>query len=343
VGDAIMTIPALRELRRIFADARLTLMVRPQLVSLFAEAEFVDDVLRDESTKLSGLTRAVKEIKSRSFDLAILFPNSFPPALMLFAARVPGRWGYRTQGRGLLLTHPVAPNQELKREHQVFYYLNLVSALEQAMTGQNRVNFAHPNLSLAVSHQRREQARAFLSTHGVSVEKRLAVINPGATNSRAKRWLPERFAAVADHLLARGDTEVVFIGTKDERDIAEQVAGAMRRKPVVLTGQTDLAELVAILSCAHLLISNDTGPAHIGAAVGVPTLTIFGPTEHFATRPFSPSAVVIRKPVECSPCMLRDCPIDHRCMTGITVDDVLAQANEALQTPAPVSLSTHSL
>jgi heptosyltransferase-2 len=238
-----------------------------------------------------------------------------------------------------LLTNPVPVNTELKREHQVFYYLNLVSALERATTGRSKVDFTHPDISLTVSRQRKAQALAMLSEHGVNVQKRIAVINPGATNSRAKRWLPERFAVVADQLLDRGDTEVVFIGTKTERDVAEQIVSAMRRQPIVLTGQTDLAELVALLSCAHLLISNDTGPAHIGAAVGVPTLTIFGPTEHFATRPFSPSAVVIRKPVECSPCMLRDCPIDHRCMTRITVEDVLVHANKVLETAsaAPVS------
>jgi heptosyltransferase-2 len=328
-----MTIPALREVRRIFGPAQITLWTKPALGDLFREVDFVDDVLLPSSPSFA---HTIKAIRSRRFDVAILFPNAFKPALVVFVAQVPLRCGYRTQGRGLLLTHAAPVDPKLKREHQVFYYLKLVSVLEEALTGRSHVNFDTPSVMLPVSPQRREQGLAFLAERGVSFEKALVIINPGATNSRAKQWLPERFAAVADQLLERGDADVVFIGAKEEIGLAQHIAALMRRRPILLTGQTSLSQLVNVLSCAQLLISNDTGPAHIGAALGVPTLAIFGPSEHFATRPFSERAVVIRRPVSCSPCMLRDCPIDHRCMTRITAEDVLSAAARFLAAATPV-------
>lgn len=336
VGDAVMTIPALRELRRIFVDAHITLWTKPSLPDLFAEVDFVHDFLVAPEP---SLRQTAALIKSKSYDVAILFQNAFRAALVVFVARVPLRCGYRTEGRGFLLTHAVPVDPGLKLQHQVFYYLNLVAELERALTGQTQVNFDAPHLALPVSLQRQRRGRAFLAEQGVDVDKALVVVNPGATNSRAKRWLPERFAAVSDRLLERGDANVVLIGAPEEIAWAQHITARMRRRPLVLTGRTNLRQLVDVLSCAQLLISNDTGPAHIGAALGVPTLALFGPTAPVATRPLSDNAMVIRHPVSCSPCMLRDCPIDHRCMTGISVDDVLSHAERILDVAAPSPVS----
>jgi heptosyltransferase-2 len=221
----------------------------------------------------------------------------------------------------------------------VFYYLHLVSSLEQALSGTSGVDFDQPDIRLTVSDLRKSQALEFLHQSGADTRKQLAIINPGATNSRAKCWLPERFAAVGDQLLRRGDVQVALIGSRAESGLAQQITQMMRHQPVVLTGQTDLGLLVAIISLARLLITNDTGPAHIGAAVGVPTLVIFGPTEHYATRPFSPVAEVVRQPVVCSPCMLRECPIDHRCMTQITTEEVMARATRILDSRAAAAIA----
>ncbi len=327
VGDAVMTIPALREVRRLFPGAHMTLWTRPALRGLFQGVAFIDEFLTPEAT---SLTRMVRALKAGQFQIAVLFQNAFRAAFLVWAARIPIRCGYRTDGRGLLLTHPVRVDGR-RRRHQIFYYLELVAALERALTGVTNVDFAAPDMSLPVSPERRERARAFLAERGVEMDRALVIINPGATNSRAKQWLPERFAALADRLLERGDVSVVFIGSSDERSLAERIVVGMRHRPVLLTGQTDLGQLVEVISCARLLISNDTGPAHIGAAVGVPTLVLFGPTQHEVTRPFSEQARVIRHPVSCSPCMRRDCPIDHRCMTAITVDEVFQWATDALE------------
>lgn len=339
IGDAVMTIPALREVRRMFPHARLTLWTKPSLQDLFADTDFIDDVL---TVSAPAWRPTITALRSRPYEIALLFQNAFRAALAVFLARIPLRCGYRTQGRGWLLTHAIPVDPELRRQHQVFYYLHLVAAVEQALTGRTQVTLAAPNLTLPLSPQRKVQGRAWLARHGVALEKRLVVINPGATNSRAKRWLPERFAAVADRLLERGDTAVVVVGAPEELSWAQHIAAQMRYRPWVLTGQTTLRRLIDILSCAQLLISNDTGPAHLAAALGVPTLVIFGPTEHFATRPFSERALVIRHPVPCSPCMRRDCPIDHRCMTGVTVEDVLRPAERILDMAAQSPMSVAS-
>jgi heptosyltransferase-2 len=161
------------------------------------------------------------------------------------------------------------------------------------------------------------------------------LICPGSINSRAKRWPPERYAALADRFIA-GGANVTLIGSPGESDVSAAVCAVMRERPIVLTGKTTLAEATAIISIADVLITNDTGPAHIGSAVGTPTLVIFGPTNPLTTRPFAPTAGIIRHPPDCAPCMLRDCPIDHRCMTAIAPEEVFERATALMSHPVQV-------
>jgi heptosyltransferase-2 len=165
-----------------------------------------------------------------------------------------------------------------------------------------------------------------LDKHGVRGNRKVIALCPGSINSRAKRWPAERYAALADRLINDLDAEVLLIGSQAETEVSLEVSSAMRNKPVVLTGQTNLAELVGVLSLIELLITNDTGPAHIASALNRPTLVIFGPTNPLTTRPYSPTGEIMRVPPDCAPCMLRDCPIDHRCMTAITPDDVFQRS-----------------
>lgn len=327
LGDAVMTLPALREIRRIFPQARLTMWTKQSLQELFMGTDLVDDFLLGQGDSVRLQARA---IRAGAFDLVILFQNSFRAALVTFLGRVPLRCGYRTHGRGFLLTHamPVDPAHRLR--HQVVYYLNLVAQLERALVGQTDVDCARPNVHLPVSPERRQEGLRLLAGHGIGPDHKLVLINPGATNSRAKQWHAERFAVVADRLLNRGDTHVVFIGTEEEAGLTQMITQQMSGRPTIMTGRTTLTQLLAVMSCADLLISNDTGPAHLAAAIGLPTLVIFGPTEYWATRPLATCATVIRQPVGCAPCMLRQCPIDHRCMTHISINDVLTPATAIL-------------
>jgi ADP-heptose:LPS heptosyltransferase len=258
----------------------------------------------------------------------------------------------------LLLDQVIEFEPNHKTLHQVRYYLNIASQIEAGLTGKSRVDFerCEPHLSAGeeargrarlMIEQRRKVSSFELSTIAgesatsesvgqkarenrsrASTEFRLLAINPGATNSTAKRWPSERFAAIADRLSESAGFETVIVGSQGDREVAQVVAGAMRTPSVVLAGETSIAELKAVLSWARLVISNDTGTAHVSAALGVPTVVVFGPTEHIATRPLSKRAVIVRHDVECSPCMLRECPIDHRCMTGVRVDDVYQAASQ---------------
>ena len=330
VGDSIMTIPALRALRRILPDASITLAVRPGAKGIFSEVDFIDEVLVYDRRNAFSVFGQIREWKKREFDLAVLFQNAFEAALIPFLAGVPVRLGYATESRQAMLTHPLPLPDWRSTKHEVFYYLYLITALEQLLFRTSTVCEGDPDVSLSISESRKSEASGVLRSHGVSEEKSVVAICPGSINSRAKRWPAEAYAALADRLI-EDRRNVVLIGSKDEIDVTNEVAQRMRHRPVVLTGKTTLDQITAVLGLVDLVVTNDTGPAHIAAALGCPTIVIFGPTNPLTTRPFSPKAEIIRHPPDCAPCMLRDCPIDHRCMTAITVDEVFEHSHALLK------------
>jgi len=330
VGDAVMTIPALRQLRRLFPDAHITLATRAWAEGLFADSDFLDDLQVHEGSGLRSVVQQVRQWRKRNFDLAVLLPNSLETALVASLARVPLRIGYATDGRQALLTHPLALPEWRESKHEVFYYLKIVAELEWLAMQEQSFLATQPDGSLEVSEARKSTARDFLRARGVREGNLLVALCPGSINSRAKRWPAERYAALADRLINELGAQVLLVGANAEAGVSQEVSGQMRNQPLILTGQTDLAELVATLSLVDLLVTNDTGPAHIASALGRPTLVIFGPTNPLTTRPFSPLGEIVRKPPYCAPCMLRDCPIDHRCMTAITPADVFERARTLL-------------
>jgi heptosyltransferase-2 len=338
VGDAVIAVPALGELRRILAHAHITFVARPWVSGLFdgeglADAVIPVDDARGPGESAKQFIRARRRLGGERFDLAVLLQNAFGAALLarFSGARIVA--GYPTDARRLLLNLTVKFEPDYKARHQVFYYLNIAAQLERALGGESRVDFDNARPRLNATEEQKEGARRLLSRPGgasLTLDdargERLVAINPGATNSRAKQWLAERFAETADRLAARDGFRAVIVGTAGDIQAANEVASRMRTPALVLAGQTSIAELKGVLACSSLVISNDTGTAHVSAALGVPTVVVFGPTDHTSTRPFSDTAAVVRHQVECSPCMLRDCPIDHRCMTRVEVEDVYRAA-----------------
>jgi heptosyltransferase-2 len=341
VGDAVMTVPALRELRRVLPGAHITLATRAWAEGIFEGADFLDDIITIDETKGTGrsIWRETRDWRARRFDLAVLFPNAFAPALVAALARVPVRVGYATQGRGALLSHSLPVPEWRGLRHEVFYYLNIVAELERMLGNSSSLEFKEPRTQLAVSERRREAARELLRERGARTGRPLVALCPGSTNSRAKRWPAERFAALADLLVERCGVDVALVGAGEELAVSKEVASRMRARPLILTGETKLDQTAAVLSVADLLVTNDTGPAHIAASVGCPVVVIFGPTNPSTTRPFSLLADVVREPPDCAPCMLRDCPIDHRCMTEITVEMVFARAARSLEASSSVEVA----
>jgi heptosyltransferase-2 len=336
VGDAVMTVPALRELRRVLPHARITLATRPWAEGLFADADFLDDLLIYERRprRLRDVARQVREWRARRFDLALLFQNAFEAAVIAATARVSVRVGYATDGRRALLTHPLPLPGWRSERHEVFYYLNLVAELERTLYGASSVEEREPRFDLTVSEKRKAEARATLAAQGVSLMRPLVALCPGSTNSRAKRWPAERYSALADRFIKEAGVEVVLVGSADESEVSREVGARMSERAHVLTGRTNLAQAVALLSLVELLVTNDTGPAHVASALGRPTLVIFGPTDPRTTRPFAAAAEIIRRPPDCAPCMLRDCPIDHRCMTAISPGEVFERATAMMRSNA---------
>jgi heptosyltransferase-2 len=323
-----MTIPALRQLRRIFPDSEIILHTRSWAERLFRDASFIDGILTFDSTEstLKDVLEQARVLREEKFDIAILFPNSFASALTARFGGVPHRFGYSREGRRIFLTHPVKIPEWKAKRHEVYYYLNLVAEVEREFFGTQAVLDAEPDSTLEVSPDRRERARQILKESGADLSRKTVALGAGSTNSRAKRWLPERFAELNDRLQRDLGTNVILLGSADEEKVSNKIMEKAVFKPIRLTGKTDLDDAVSILAEVDLLISNDMGLAHIAPATGTDTIVIFGPTNPATTRPFSPHAEIIRKGVECSPCMLRDCPIDHRCMTWITTDEVFTAA-----------------
>jgi len=328
LGDAVMCEPALRGLRSLFPEAQIALLVKPAVADLFAGHPALTRVLtydtKGRHAGLSGKWVLAGQLRRQDFDLAVLFQNAFEAAFLTFLAGVPRRYGYATDARSLLLTDPVAVPDRRTLVHQVHYYWDLLKPL--GLTGD-------PSAPELVVFPEEEQAMAGrFSQGGVTPSDVVVGINPGSTYGGAKRWLPERFAEVTDRLchtirMSRGqEVSVVIFGAKGEERLGQEIAANLSSKSLVLSGATTIRELMAAVKRCEVLVTNDTGPMHIAAAFQVPVVAIFGPTDWRTTSPFGSAHAIVRQPVDCAPCLLRECPIDHRCMTRVTVDQVYDEA-----------------
>jgi len=321
VGDSVLAIPAMKAVRSQFPNAEITLLVRPWVAGVFTGAPFVNKLWTEpRPAGFSEWSRIARDIRAHEFDLAILFPNSFESALMMFLGRVPNRIGYATDGRSLLLTNAVTPG--VTGRHQVYYYLDLVKNLS--------VNVDRPSIEILATDEEKKAARRLLETEGIRADQKFMVLNPGAAYGSAKRWDDERFAGIGERLSQDLGLAVAIIGSENELPVARDIRERMRSPATVLNGKTTLETLIGVLSLSSLMITNDSGPMHIAAALGVPTVAVFGSTDERVTGPFGARTRIVKCQVECSPCLLRECPIDHRCMTRVTVDDVYRAARELL-------------
>jgi heptosyltransferase-2 len=312
VGDVVLSLPALRDLRRAFPASRLEVLARPSVAGLYAAVPEIDGVVESRGTLADAAA-----IRGR-YDVGLLLPNSFASAFTLWRAGIPERWGYATDARGALLTRSCRVRASLGGRSQVYYYRAMLEGLGLAVSGP-------PDASLACPEAWAERGRALLGSPGPWIG-----INPGAAYGTAKRWPPERFAAAAALVARRSGARVAIVGSAAERPLAEAIAAQLGGAARVLCGETTLAELVGVLRELRLLLTNDSGPMHLAAALGTPLVAVFGSTDWTETAPVSERARVVREETECAPCKLRECPIDHRCMARVAVDRVAATALELL-------------
>ncbi|BFU90041.1 MAG: hypothetical protein NTAFB01_12280 [Nitrospira sp.] len=332
IGDAVMCEPAVRGLRSLFPEAELTMLAKPAIAELFIAHPSLHRLLvyddKGVHAGISGKWSLAGTLRGHCFDLAVLFQNAFEAAFLAWLAGIPRRYGYATDGRVFLLTEPVAVPRGSVPGHQVEYYWNLLRPLGLADGA------TLPTLLVSADEDRKADVR--LASSGIDSSDLIIGINPGSTYGSAKRWLSDRFAEVAKRLVRRLEqTEsvhvaVVVLGAKGEESLGEDIAAQLGGRLVVLSGGTTIRELMAVVKRCRLLITNDTGPMHIAAAFGVPVVAVFGPTDWRTTAPYGQARSIVREAVDCAPCLLRECPIDHRCMTRISVDRVYEAAVQQL-------------
>lgn len=330
LGDAIMSLPALRAIRDAHTGWHVSVLARPWVADLYARQGFCDEVLaydRDgQHAGFLGKERLARGLRARGFDRAILLQNALDAAWLAWRARIPDRIGYDRDGRGLLLTRriPVPAPDEID-PHQRFYYLEMLlraGLIDQLPSRTDVLLDGIPDLRARGALEWRSRGLPGGPWIGVS---------PGAAFGTAKRWLPERFGAVAREIAAQEGARIAVFGSPSEAGVSTEVATVAGSRAVALAGRTSLAEYLALASTCMLYLTNDSGSMHAAAALGIPTVAIFGATDSEATGPVSQSARIVREPVDCSPCQLRSCPIEgHPCMTGVSAGRVIREARELL-------------
>jgi heptosyltransferase-2 len=329
LGDAVMSLPALRAIRQIFPHAHIAVLARPWVADLYAREQSIDRVLPYPAAPGWTARRTLaRHLQSDRFDCAILLQNAFDAALIAWLARIPERIGYNRDSRGFLLTRaiPVPEPGDIPR-HQRFYYLELLRR-----AGMLEHFPPSPEIRLDGIPEARAAGRAHLASLGIAGPA--IGINPGAAYGNAKRWLPERFAETAADLASELTLPALICGSPSERPLCEQVATLLRARGVQtlnLAGETTLRQFIDLTAACRLVLTNDSGAMHVASALAVPTVTIFGATDDTTTGPTGPLARVVRDHAECSPCLLRECPIDHRCMTRVSTAAVTAAARQLIK------------
>jgi len=332
LGDAVMATPALRALRAAHPEARLCVEGRPALEGLLHVLQSFDAFVAEPGRGARATFRRPRQLRAGVYDLAVLLPDSPRAALAPFLARIPRRAGYaRDPLRRLLLNHslPVArkdgkrvvvPNTER--------YLRITRALGVPDRGDA--------LELTVDDDARERLAARLARHGIGPGERLLTVTPGANFGASKLWPTEHFAAACDGIAARLGLVPILAPGPGEVLIAKRIAGLSDKRIVCLDDPPpSIAEVKALIRRAKLLLSNDTGPRHIAVAVGTPVVVLMGPTDPRHTQQHMERQRVLREDVDCSPCQLKTCPIDHRCMTRLSPERAIAAAQELIVESLP--------
>lgn len=330
VGDAIMTTPAVRAIRRNYPSARITLLAKPWVTPVFAHNPDIDELMVYQANGRhggwTGLWRLAADMRRKHFDVAILFQNAFEAALLAFLARIPKRMGFTTDGRTALLTERIRTWRPLKRGHLIDYYLGLLAGAGMTLHGRE--------LTLFIPPEEQREARRFLAEKAGTDIPFLVGLNPGAAFGTAKRWLPERFAETGRRLILEHNAKVVIFGGPDAVALGRQLATDIGHGSINFCGQTSLRQTMALIGQCHLFVTNDSGLMHVAAALDIPQVAIIGPTNPVATGPGNKKASrLVHRPEACplSPCLKPACPLtDQRCMTAISVEMVMEAARELI-------------
>ena len=317
LGDSVMSVPAVRAIKAGRPDARVTIAAPENIAPIWKLVPEVDAIIPLSGSRLLSAVRLLR--REPSFDVAILFPNSLRVALESWLTAIPRRVGYRGHWRRWLLSQIVpVPRKPGPPEHHSLRFLRIAREC-----GADTFNF---DRSLAGVQYSTSNVQTAINREPIKIG-----LCPGAEYGPAKRWLPKRFAEVAEKISAQSSVQWILFGTPRDATVGDQIAATLGDHCVNRVGQTTLDQLIDELRECRLLLTNDTGTMHLAALLGVPVVAIFGSTEPRLTSPLGNGHIVLRHHVECSPCFLRECPIDFRCMKAVSVQEVANAASLILR------------
>ncbi len=338
IGDAIMTFPAITFLKGLFPSAHLDIMARPWVAQVYKCHQAIRQVIVCQpgsglAGRMSALYSSTRKIRCKGYEMGIVLPNSFESALVFKLAGIPNILGYCTDLRRILLDRAVPVPGDKEDRHHVFYYLDLVRNLAR---DELRVDPSVLELGLSIPSEEKEKARHFLQ--GLSRDKGLGKdglfvgFNPGAAYGPAKCWPVLRFRQLSRLLLAKFSSRlhILIFGTHREEKIAEQIRQEDPERLTNLCGKTTLMEAISLIRELDLLVTNDSGLMHVGAACSVPLVAIFGSTNPVATGPWSKNATIISHDLDCAPCKNRTCTRQFQCMLGISAEEVFQVCRDKL-------------
>ena len=321
VGDVIFSTPVFKALKKTYPKARVSALAVPRVKEILESCPFVDEIIiydeKGAHKSPFAKLKLIRELKTRKFDIAFLLHRSLTRAVFVFLAGIPKRVGYDTKGRGFLLTHKVKPRGDINQIHRCDYYLNVIESF--GVKAEDRT------CEIQVSNQAHQAIVEVLKKNGIAPQDFLVVVNTGG-NWDLKRWPKANFARLIDRL-NENHMKVVIPGAMKDQELAEEIAKMASHKPLILTGQTSLTELAALLKMAQLVIAADTGPLHLANCVGTRAIGLFGPTRPEVTGPQGKGKfVILQNDVGCnpSPCYRLDCP-SNVCMQSISVEDVIRE------------------
>jgi heptosyltransferase-2 len=326
VGDAIMTTPVIRAVRKNFPKAMIIVLAKPWVIPVYENNPYVDKVLLYDNncrhTRGFGTLRLARDLKEHQFDLAILMQNAFEAGLISFLARIKERVGYNTDGRGLLLNRSIKLKPALKKGHLIDYYIGILKGAGLKDDGRN--------LDLFICESDRKFANHFLEQEEFDLSQPVIGINPGATGGTAKRWFPKRYAEVATRLSEKFKVKILIFGGPADFELGEYIAGLSKGCCINIAGKTSLGQAFALIEKSSLFITNDSGLMHAAAALNINQVAVIGSTDFVATAPSNGNSIMVRVPVHCSPCLKDVCPTDHQCMDKISVDMVMETCKSLL-------------
>jgi lipopolysaccharide heptosyltransferase II len=319
LGDAVMALPAIGAVRSAFGSAHMTVAAIPSIAPLFEERT---NAWQDAVLTISDPRHEPHTLAAGQFDAVLLLPNSFRSAWAARRASIAQRWGYSGHLRAWVLTRAVHPPRG--RVHQSVYYLELIRGLGLPTPEELP--------RIAITPQTQTRAAALLADRGIPSGARAVGFAPGAAYGHAKRWPPRRVTDVIVRLTREQGVHCILVGAAADREAGREIESSLPHdvRAVNLIGRTDLRLVSGVMARCSAFVSNDSGAMHLAAALGVPVAAIFGPTDDRVTAPLGDHDVLIHQ-VFCRPCMLRECPIDHRCMKGITPDAVMAAVGRRLE------------